>query len=63
MSPLCRNNRKITDETPGSFGNKFESSLRGIKYLLMRYNSINKLQVATLLKFESHNKGTVTLLT
>jgi hypothetical protein len=37
-----------------SFGNRFRSKLRGIKYLLMRYNSTNKLLLATLLKFESH---------
>ena len=37
-----------------SFGNRFRSKLRGIKYLLMRYNSTNKLPFASLLKFESH---------
>jgi len=37
-----------------SFGNRFRSKLRGIKYLLMRYNSTNKLPFATLMKFESH---------
>jgi hypothetical protein len=37
-----------------NFGNRFHSKLRGIKHLLMRYNSTNKLPFASLLKFESH---------
>ena len=37
-----------------SFGSRFRSKLRGIKYLLMRYNSTNKLPFVTLMKFESH---------
>jgi hypothetical protein len=36
------------------FKNRFRSKLRGIKYLFMLYNSTNKLQFASLLKFESH---------
>ena len=37
-----------------NFGNRFRSKLRGIKYLLMLYNSTNKLTFALLLKFEYH---------
>src|SRR5664280_1022393 len=47
--------REITGMNPKpSFGNRFRSKLRGIKYLLMRYNSTNKLPFAMLMKFESH---------
>ncbi|HBI47616.1 MAG TPA: glutamine--fructose-6-phosphate aminotransferase, partial [Smithella sp.] len=37
-----------------SFGNRFASSLRCIKYLLMRYNSTCELQCTLLLKLGSH---------
>jgi hypothetical protein len=45
----------ITGMNPkASVGNRFRSKLRGIKHLLMRYNSTNKLPFTTLLKFESY---------
>jgi hypothetical protein len=47
--------RLITGINPEtSFGNFIARSLRGIISMLMQDNSTNKLQFASLLKFESH---------